>query len=295
MASFSLNEAWNEGVAFVRNNMREVAIWAAIGVLVPSVISLAMLGGIAEQQAMMEQMLSAGDPTAVLAALGGGAIFLSFLSQIVSTASYFGAWRMGLAREPVAAPQAGIYAVGAAITSLIVLAVLLFLVILLLFVPLGLLGAFGAMGSGGDASAGGMMAAFGFAMLALLVFFPLMLWLMARLSVMGPVMATAGSINPLYGIAQSWQLTKPAQWPILGYLVLLIIALFVVGMVVALISGAGMIVSGGLSGGEIGTGSLVFSTILGAIVGIPMAMAYIAVPAGIYRALRPDPVADVFQ
>ena len=294
MASFSLSEAWNEGVAFVRNNLREVAIWAAIGVLVPIILQLVILGGAAEQQAMFEQMMAGGDPTAMAAALGGGVFLVSIVSQIISSASYFGAWRMGLSREPVAPPQAGVYALGAATTSLVLLFAIFIGLMILIGIPLGIFGALGGLGSGGNASVGGTMAAFGMALIALLLVIPLMLWLMARLSVMGPVMAAAGSVNPLYGITQSWRLTKPVQWPIFGYILLLVVAFIVIGMILALISGVGMIATGGM-GAELGTGSLIFTAIISLIISIPYAIAAIGIPAGIYRALRPDPVSDIFS
>jgi hypothetical protein len=296
MATFSMNEAWNEGIAFIRNNLPMVTIWAAIGVLVPSVLQISILGGVSEQQAMLQQMMAAGDPSTVLAAMGGGMFLVVLVSAIASTASYFGPWRMGLAREVVHAPQAAVYALGASLLSLLFFLLLVILLAFVIAIPLGLLGFMDAAGGAdGQPGIGGVLAAAGIGLLMLLVILPLSLWLTARLSVFGPAMAAAGSINPLYGVAQSWRLTRPSQWAILGYLVLLFIALIVVSMVVGLISGVGMMAFGGLADGEIGTGSLIFTTLLGAIIGIPTAIAYIGIPAGIYRALNPKPVADVFN
>ncbi len=295
MMAFSLNEAWNEGVAFVRNNLRMVVIWAAIGALIPAIMSFAIMGGIAQQQAMMQQIMAGGDPSAMLAAMGGGVFLVSMISQVITTASYFGAWRMGLARDVVAAPQAGIYAFGASLLSLLFFLITGILLVLVLAIPLGLLGVLGAAAGGESGGPAGILAAVGIGLLLFLLLVPLILWLSARLSVYGPAMAAAGSINPLYGVAQSWRLTKPAQWSILGYIVLLIIAIIVVSMVIGLISGVGMLATGGLQSGGLGTGTLIFTTIVGMVVAVPMAVAYIGIPAGIYRALRPDPVSDVFS
>lgn len=293
MAGLSLNDAWNEAVAFARGNMQMVAIWAAVGVVVPTVAQLLIVGGTAEQQAMLTQMMSGSDPTAMMAALGGGLALLTIFSQLVTTASYFGAWRMGLAQTDVPAAQAGAYALGAAVTSLILLALIFFFALLVLFIPLGLIGGLGAM-RGGNVGAGGMLAAVGVAVIAMLLIFPLMLWLAARLSVMGPAMASAGSINPLYGVTQSWQLTKASQWTILGYFVLLVIALIVVSMVIGIVVAAGMMIGGAFGPGEAGVGTTLFATLVGAALGIPLAMAYIAIPAGLFRALSPDNKVDIF-
>jgi hypothetical protein len=295
MAAFSLNDAWNEGVAFVRNNLQTVAIWAAIGAVIPALLQLVILGGVAGQQALMQQMIAGGEAGAALTAAGGGLIVVAIISQIVTFGSYFGAWRMGLAREAVAPPQAATYALGASLLSLLLMIAVILILAIALVIPLGVLGAFGAE-RGSTGGGVGLLAGIGIALLLFLLIIPLFLWLSARLAVFGPVMAEAGSINPLFGFAQSWRMTRDSQWAILGYLVLLFIALIVLGLIIGLISGVGMMATGGLSTtGQIGTGSLIFSTVLGLIFAVPLAMVYIAVPAGIYRALQPDTTSDVFS
>ena len=58
------------------------------------------------------------------------------------------------------------------------------------------------------------------------VSFATLVWVNARLCLSGPVMAATGSVNPVIGLAQSWQLTAPCQWRVLALLLPFQIAAF---------------------------------------------------------------------
>ena len=287
MNGFSIGEAWSQGVAFLSAHFKMILIYVAAGVLLPLVIQLLLIGGTMESllnpQALMA---SGGDPLATFGALGAGFFIAAILGQIIQSASYYASWRHGLSGGVEEPASTVTYALGAAVMWLLATMALGVAAALLIGIPLGLLG-FGAAAGGDASSIGGLM------ILLIPVLLFLFLWLGARLSVIGPAMADARSANPLYGIATSWRLTGPSQWPIVGYLVVLLIGFIVLSMVLGMVAAIGMI-GAGAAGGELSAGVMIGTLISGIIAGIPIALAYVAIPAGIYRTLVPNNAGEVF-
>jgi hypothetical protein len=284
---FSIGEAWSQAVAFLSAHFKMILIYAAAGVLLPLVIQLLLIGGTLESMLDPQAMIASGDnPFAALGAFGAGFVVAAILGQIIQSASYYASWRHGLSGGTEEPASTVTYALGAAAMWLIATIVLVIAAVLLIGLPLGLLGAGAA--AGGDASSLG-----GLFLILIPVMFFLFLWLGARLSVIGPAMADARSVNPLYGIAASWRLTGPSQWPILGYMVVLLIGFIVLAMILGMIAAIGMIGAAG-AGGELSAGMFIGTMISGIIAGIPIALAYVAIPAGIYRTLVPNNAGDVF-
>lgn len=119
-------------------------------------------------------------------------------------------------------------------------------------------------------------------------FYAAMLWLNARLSLAGPVMAASGSINPFAGLAQSWRMTAPAQWRILFYL--LAFQILGLALVVGVFVGTTALIVGSDGTGwhdRAVTGAWLMTTL--ALVAL-----FVAVPLGLYRALRSEVDSDVF-
>lgn len=287
MNGFSIGEAWSQGVAFLSAHFRMILIYVAVGVLLPLVIQLLLIGGTMESLLNPQALMASGDnPLAAFGALGAGFVISAILGQIIQSASYYASWRHGLsggAEEPASTVT---YALGAAAMWFLATIAIAVAGALVIGIPLGLLGAGAA--AGGDASSlGGMV------LLLVPVLLFLVLWLGARLSVIGPVMADARSINPLYGIVTSWRLTGPSQWPIVGYLVVLLIGFIVVSVILGMVAAIGMI-GAGAAGGEMSAGMFIGTLISGIIAGIPIALAYVAIPAGIYRTLVPNNAGEVF-
>ena len=92
-------------------------------------------------------------------------------------------------------------------------------------------------------------------------------------------------MNPLYGLAKSWELTRGNSLMIIAFLLVVGIALFTASALIAGIAAA----LGGLVGG--GVGAQLLAAVLA---GIPTAMAGVALTAGIYRTIQPFDPADVF-
>jgi hypothetical protein len=292
MPGFSIGEAWSQGVAFVSAHFKTMLIYLLIGVLAPVVLQFLVLGGSLQSMISAEALAqNPNNPAAVFALIGVGGFAVMLIGMIVQSASYFASWRHGLLDGAEDAGRTWTFALVAAILSLIAMfAIIIVFSIaagIIIGLPLGLVGAM--VGSGGSPGVGVVSIGF-IAVLAVLV---AAMWLFARLSVMGPVMAQAGNTNPIFGLATSWHLTRQSQWAIMGYLALLTVVAFVVFFVIGTIVGAGM-VSAMSTGSAPGTGSLVTLTVMSLLLGVPVAFFYVAVPAGIYRALAPDDASGVF-
>lgn len=284
---FSIGEAWSQGVAFLSAHFKMILIYVAAGVLLPLIIQLLLIGGTMESMLNPQALMaSGGDPLATFGALGAGFIIAVILGQIIQSASYFASWRHGLSGGVEEPASTVTYALGAAAMWLLATIALGIVAAVLIGLPFGLLGA-GAAAGGDPSSMGGL------ALILIPVLLFLFLWLGARLSVTGPAMADARSANPLYGIATSWRLTGPSQWPIVGYLVVLLIGFIVLTLVLGMIAAIGMI-GAGAAGGEMSAGVVIGTMISGIIAGIPIALAYVAIPAGIYRTLVPNNAGEVF-
>lgn len=282
MNRISISQAWAYATSFFSNQMASHAIiLIGVGIFVPMIFQVIFGGSAAVDPAL----LASGG----WAALGVTFFLLAILGTIIQVGSYYAAWRIGFAPDRETVGSALQYGLIAALPVLLV-TIGFGLVILLV---LGLLtgGALlPVLMGGGNPTDGAALGALGMLGLAMPLFLIFALWLSARLSVMGPVMAASRSYNPLTAIAESWRMTAASQWKLMGYFVLLAIAFFILAMIVGMVFGLSL-----LAGGSPGTGSIIMATILGALVGIPVAYLYVGVPAGIYRALGGDRTAEVFN
>jgi hypothetical protein len=282
MNRISISQAWAYATSFFSDQHSNHAIaLIGVGIAVPTVLQV-LLGG----PAMDPAMFTSG--AASMAALGGTVFLLGLIGFIVQMGSYFASWRMGLAPGQDSVGSALGYGLVAALPVLLVTIGFIIVVGLVIGVLFG--GAMLPMLMGGDPTAAGAAGSVGMVFLALPLFFAFFLWLTARLCVMAPIMAAGRSYNPLPALAESWRMTAASQWKLMGYFVLLFIVAMILMMVLGLVFG----VSALASGGEPGAGSMVLITIVGALVGIPIAYLYVGIPAGIYKALGGGDRADIF-
>lgn len=282
MNRISISQAWAYATSFFSDQHSNHAIaLIGVGIAVPTVLQL-LLGG----PAMDPAMFTSG--AASMAALGGTVFLLGVIGFIVQMGSYFASWRMGLAPGQDSVGSALGYGLVAALPVLLVTIGFIIVVGLVIGVLFG--GAMLPMLMGGDPTAAGAAGSVGMVFLALPLFFAFFLWLTARLCVMAPIMAAGRSYNPLPALAESWRMTAASQWKLMGYFVLLFIVAMILMMVLGLVFG----VSALASGGEPGAGSMMLITIVGALVGIPIAYLYVGIPAGIYKALGGGDRADIF-
>lgn len=284
MNRISISQAWAYATSFFNGQMAGHAIiLIGAGIVIPFVLQFALTGG-----AMVDTTAMARGGADMIAAMGGMMILTSLISYILQNGSYFASWRLGL--------TGGQENIGGALSYGVVAALPYLLLTIVVVVVLGIIGflmfgsALAPMLMGGKPSEAAAMGMVGMMFLALPIFLALALWLAARLCCTGPVMADRRSYNILSALGESWRLTAASQWKIMGYFVLLAVALFVTILILGMVAGVSMFAAGGGS-----STAGVAGTIIGLLLlGIPMAYLQVAIPAGIYRALGQGNVADVF-
>lgn len=277
MNRISIGQAWAYGTSFFSGQVANHAIaLIGVGVLVPLVLQFALGGGLA----------AASDPMALAGGSGPVAILLSLIGYILQTGSYFASWRLGLSNgEPLGSAIA--YGLVAALPVLALSILIVFVIGLVGFLVFGGLFASLTMGSPdpGSLARGGMMM-----LLLAPLFFLLVIWLAARLCCAGPIMADRRSYNVVSALGDSWRMTAVSQWKLVGYFVLLAIALLVVFTIVGAIVGVSMFAGGGMPS----SGSIVGLIVGSLLLTVPRAFLQVGIPAGIYRALGNSNQADVF-
>lgn len=284
MNRISISQAWAYATSFFNGQMAGHAIiLIGVGIVIPFVLQFALTGG-----AMVDTTAMARGGADMIAAMGGMMILTSLISYILQNGSYFASWRLGL--------TGGQENIGGALSYGVVAALPYLLLTIVVVVVLGIIGflmfgsALAPMLMGGKPSEAAAMGMVGMMFLTVPSFLVLALWLAARLCCTGPVMADRRSYNILSALGESWRLTAASQWKIMGYFVLLAVALFVVILILGMVAGVSMFAAGGGS-----SAAGVAGTIIGLLLlGIPMAYLQVAIPVGIYRALGQGNVADVF-
>lgn len=274
MSGFTIGEAWSQAVDFLQRNLQMLVILVGGAVVAFGIVQLVLIGG--DPDAFAQRIATAiqsGNMEAMGEAAGGAGLgLIGIIALLVQTATQYAACRIGLGHGDSVA-DALVYGLKAAVVFLLfglAVGIVIGGIVAVLAFTIGA----GLFASGAGAGAIGLM------VLLALVLLLVMIWLFARLLVVTPAMADAGSINPLYGIATSWRLTAPHQWAIVGYILLLVLVLIVVTMVVGGILG--------LMGGPVGG---LLTTVL---VDAPIAVVSLAVTAGAYLALAPRGRGDIF-
>jgi hypothetical protein len=282
MGNFTIGEAWSQAMAFLTENLQMLVVVVGGGVLIAAILQYLVVGGDQMAQlAALQAAFTSGDfsqlaqaNAAAGAGVGALAGLIGIAVSIIQSGAEFAGARLGLSRGQDDVGSAIGYGLVAALLTLLLFAAAIIGVSLIIALPIVVLGmSAGFAGSGGPG--GGMIAAFALLALALFV---VMIWILVRLSVMQPAMAAVRSTNPIYGVTESWRLTRGNALMIFIYLFLLGIAAIVIFFVAAAIVG----VVGGLLGAFAG---LVLTTI---VVSIPLSVLSLAVGVGIYRALSPE-------
>lgn len=107
---------------------------------------------------------------------------------------------------------------------------------------------------------------------------PIAVYLMVKLSLIGPVIGIEQVLNPITALKRSWQLTKGNSFRIFFFFVLIFLVFLVVSILVTLIAG----VIFAAIGGQI---ELIGNALVGSVVNAVFVVIYLAVLASIHRAL----------
>jgi membrane-anchored glycerophosphoryl diester phosphodiesterase (GDPDase) len=268
---FDMNRTWSQAVALVRANFQLLAVIAGVFLLLPT-LALYLLN-----PDLMQFMALSADPTKAEAAmnamlprlLGYGLIViaLQLVGQMAMVAM------MGSSRPTVGESlKLGAKALPSVIGAAIVFIVGFLAAGLALGLVLGLLIALFAAIFG--TAVGTSLAAMGLIVgLLYIAIFVLELYVMVRFMMTLPIIVLDQQYNPIKALRRSWRMTGPRAWAILGFIVLLGVAYFVILMVLMIAIGALGFVSGGeLAAGQASTGSVVALSLVISVGGALVAM-----------------------
>ncbi|KGB57106.1 hypothetical protein FG91_00211 [Sphingopyxis sp. LC81] len=292
MTKMSIGAAFSETFAFLKANWTQMLIWMGGALLVVGLLGYLLLGSTFSAMA-----LAPNDPSLVMGAFGKIALFALIAAVIFYGVSML-IWRGGM--HPGEAPNfAWAFQAGPAlafgmlvvmIAAYIVIFIIMFVLTLIFGAALGGMGAFspGMLESGGaGAIGGGAIFLIIILYVAMIVF---LLWVQGRFLVAGPVMANQLTRNPVTGLGESWRLTGPSQWTIVGFYLLFTIGIFIYAMIAGMIFGG---VLGAIMGGS-AVGAILTMIVMAAVVYLPVIMITFSMPVGVYRALAPRASGDVF-
>lgn len=292
MAKMSIGAAFSETFAFLKANWTQMLIWVGGALVVVGLLGYLFLGSTFSAMA-----LAPNDPSLVM-----GAFSKIFLFALIAAVILYGVsmliWRGGM--HPGEAPNfAWAFQAGPAlafgmfvvmIAAYIVIFIIMFILTLIFGAALGGMGGFSpdALTSGAAGAIGG-----GAIFLMIILYIGLivfMLWVQARFMVAGPVMANQLTRNPVTGLGESWRLTGPSQWTIVGFYLLFTIGIFIYALIAGMIFGG---VLGAILGGS-AVGAMLTMIVMAAVVYMPIIMISFSMPVGIYRAIAPRASGDVF-
>ena len=292
MTKMSIGAAFSETFAFLKANWMQMLMWVGGALVVVGLLGYLFLGSTFSAMAM-----APNDPSLIMGAFGKIMLFALIAAVIFYGVSML-IWRGGM--YPGEAPNfAWAFQAGPAlafgmmvimIAAYIVIFIVMFIMTLIFGAALGGMGGLSpaALESGGAGAIGGG------AILLMIIFYVAMivflLWVQGRFMVAGPVMAERLTRNPGTGLGESWRLTGPSQWVIVGFYLLFTIGVFVYALVAGMIFGG---ILGAIAGGSV-VGAMLTMIVMAALVYLPIIMISFSVPVGVYRAIAPRASGDVF-
>ena len=292
MMKMSIGAAFSETFAFLKANWMQMLMWVGGALVVVGLLGYLFLGSTFSAMAM-----APNDPSLIMGAFGKIMLFALIAAVIFYGVSML-IWRGGM--YPGEAPNfAWAFQAGPAlafgmmvimIAAYIVIFIVMFIMTLIFGAALGGMGGLSpaALESGGAGAIGGG------AILLMIIFYVAMivflLWVQGRFMVAGPVMAERLTRNPVTGLGESWRLTGPSQWVIVGFYLLFTIGVFVYALVAGMIFGG---ILGAIAGGSV-VGAMLTMIVMAALVYLPIIMISFSMPVGVYRAIAPRASGDVF-
>ncbi|MDQ8755470.1 hypothetical protein RCO27_04440 [Sphingosinicella sp. LHD-64] len=213
-----------------------------LGMVVAVFVVLGLLGFLMVGSLFGQAMTGAPPDPAMVFGMMGRFFLFYLIAMVVLYGTSLSVWRHGMTGGQDSVAQNLGWAIGGgAMLALLYIGLVIVLYIVLAIIGLILIAvvgvSFASMGPGGFPSQGLGAGAVLLIVLFYVAFLVGMLWIAARLSLIGPVMAAERTINPITGLMRSWSLTGPSQWTIVGFFVLTAIAatlaLLVAGAILA--------------------------------------------------------------
>jgi hypothetical protein len=231
MAKLSLNQAWNETASFVKREGRLLFPIALLLVVLPAIVIRLLMpqdvppGEVPEAGAWLAML-----PIAIVVGMIGNIAIATLALRPGITVGE--ALANGLRRMPALLGASLLIGIGLGVAAGIVLVVLALLVV----------------GPNPNPAPEGIVTA---VVIGFIVLAPILLYVAARMLATTPV-AAAERGGPIAILRRSWRLTGGSVWTLVGFLLLLIVLVIVVGMAVVAVFG----ILATLIGGPIRPGSL---------------------------------------
>lgn len=292
MTKMSIGAAFSETFGFLKANWMQMLMWVGGALILVGLLGYLLLGS-----TFTAMTMAPNDPTLIMGAFGRISLFALIAAVIFYGVSML-IWRGGM--HPGEAPNfAWAFQAGPAlafgmmvvmIAAYIVIFIVMFILTLIFGAALGGMGGLSpaALESGNAAAiGGGAIVAMVLVYIALVVF---LLWVQGRFMVAGPVMADRLTRNPVTGLGESWRLTGPSQWAIVGFYLLFTIGMVVYAVVAGMIFGG---ILGAIAGGSV-VGAMLTMIVAGVFIYLPIIMLSFSVPVGVYRAIAPRASGDIF-
>ncbi len=229
--NFDMNSCWARAVELVQANFQLLLVISGIFLLLPSV---ALYLFFPDLQTMADPFADQDVIAAQMAEMAGPLIG----SGLISTAFQFAGYAAMLALMSEARPTVGqalttgVKTVPSVFAILILFFLIYFLGAVVIILPLSLLA--------------GITGAAAIGVIAVLPIIGFVAWLLARMSMSMPVIVLEGTLNPITAMMKSFALTKPKQWPILGFWAVIVVIFIVVSLI---FGGMMTLVASALGGG----------------------------------------------
>ena len=262
--NFDMNACWARAIELVRSNLQLLLVIAGVFLLLPSLATYLLVPDI---EMFLDPTSDPEELAAMVSELIGPFVTYGLLSLAVQFTGY-GTMVALMGDERPTVGQAlgtGVKTVPSLLAVLIIFLVLYMLGGVLIALPISLL-----VGVAGAPALG------------LIVIFPVLLyvfWLMARMSLVMPAMILGGTLNPIKGIADSFRLTKPRQWMILLFWVVLGVTFVIISL---LFNGVFGLVAALFGTGTVG---LLILGLANGVVGVISGMLICAIAVAMYAQL----------
>lgn len=196
---FDMGRAWSDTTAFLRSDRQQVWLIAGLFLFLPNLL----LGWFGPQPPVPPAGAGADAAMAMMSDYYMAALPFIMLAGVLAIFANLALWRVWLGRQGEETGTALAAAAGGFLPYL--------LVSLLTIIPL---------------------------MIGFLLLVVPGLYLLARLCVVGPAIASQNLRNPLAVISASWRATQKTAWPILGFLIIVGLVMIILYLIVASVTGA---------------------------------------------------------
>jgi len=216
---FSMNATWARAVELVRDNLQLLAVIAGIFLLLPTMAAFLL---IPDFQMLMDPAADEAETARIIEEVLGPLSILVVVALVFNFAGY-GAMvaLMGRSRPTVGAALKTGFAIVPSMIGILLLFVIAYMIgSIAIVAPISLL-----------ASLGGAPALSIIGVVAVLV---LVIWLLARLSLSLPALVLGETRNPAKAMMRSFRLTRPRQW---GIALFWVVVFAIYGLISLLVSG----------------------------------------------------------